>query len=93
MTSLISSLSWIPRGAAAQHPTKYRVDEDELARVQGLARGQLDAAKLELEMAQALEAEADRDGDEGEGEGWEECVFLLSLYSAMGAGEVRRTVD
>ncbi|GAA5835346.1 hypothetical protein JCM9279_004514 [Rhodotorula babjevae] len=72
MTSLISSLSWIPRGAAAQHPTKYRVDEDELARVQGLARGQLDAAKLELEMAQALEADADRDGDEGEGEGWED---------------------
>ena len=93
MTSLISSLSWIPRGAAAQHPTKYRVDEDELARVQGLARGQLDAAKLELEMAQALEAEADRDGDEGEGEGWEECVLLLPLCICARAEGPRRTED
>ncbi|KPV75970.1 uncharacterized protein RHOBADRAFT_35750 [Rhodotorula graminis WP1] len=84
MTSLISSLSWIPRGAAAQHPTKYRVDEDELARVQGLARGQLDAAKLELEMAQALEAEADRDGDEGEG--WEECAAAKGGAAPGGSG-------
>ncbi|GAA6057636.1 hypothetical protein JCM3770_000273, partial [Rhodotorula araucariae] len=59
MTSLISSLSWIPRGAAAAHPTKYRVDEAELARVQELARGQLDAAKMELEMARALEGDDD----------------------------------
>lgn len=74
MTSLISSLSWIPRGAAAQHPTKYAVDASELERVQGLAKGQLDAAKMELELAKLLE---DEDGvaDEGEGEGdedWEE---------------------
>ncbi|GJN88458.1 hypothetical protein Rhopal_001424-T1 [Rhodotorula paludigena] len=74
MTSLISSLSWIPRGAAAQHPTKYAVDASELERVQGLAKGQLDAAKMELELAKLLE---DEDGvaDEGEGEGdedWED---------------------
>ncbi|GAA5971789.1 hypothetical protein JCM8115_004454 [Rhodotorula mucilaginosa] len=68
MTSLISSLSWIPRGAAAQNPTKYAVDETELARIQGLAKGQLDAAKLELEIAQMMENDGigfDDDDEEG----------------------------
>lgn len=77
MTSLISSLSWIPRGAAAQHPTKYAVDESELARIQSLAKGQLDAAKLELEIAQMMEkdgvglGDADDDGENGDAD-WEE---------------------
>ncbi|KWU46523.1 WD40 repeat-like protein [Rhodotorula sp. JG-1b] len=72
MTSLISSLSWIPRGAAAQNPTKYAVDEAELARIQGLAKGQLDAAKLELEIAQMMENDGigldddEEDGADGE---------------------------
>ncbi|BGP30191.1 rRNA-processing protein [Rhodotorula toruloides] len=75
MTSLISSLSWIPRGAAAQHPTKYTVDASELERIQGLARGQLDAAKMELELARMMEADAEGRGEEGEEEGegeWED---------------------
>lgn len=80
MTSLISSLSWIPRGAAAQNPTKYAVDEAELARIQGLAKGQLDAAKLELEIAQMMENDGigldDDEEDGGDGENgdadWEE---------------------
>lgn len=86
MTSLISSLSWIPRGAAAPNPTKYAVDEAELARIQGLAKGQLDAAKLELEIAQMMEndgvglddddneeedEEGGRDGENGDAD-WEE---------------------
>lgn len=76
MTSLISSLSWIPRGAAAQHPTKYAVDESELARIQGLAKGQLDAAKLELEIAQMMEKDGvgraeGEEGDKGDAD-WEE---------------------
>ncbi|GAA6026925.1 hypothetical protein JCM8097_005967 [Rhodosporidiobolus ruineniae] len=72
MTSLISSLTWIPRGVAAQHPTKYAVDAAELERVQGLARGQLDSAKMELELARLIE-EGDEEGGEGEdGEGWED---------------------
>ncbi|GAA5862109.1 hypothetical protein JCM8547_007742 [Rhodosporidiobolus lusitaniae] len=72
MTSLISSTIWVPRGVAAQHPTKYAVDEAELERVQGLARGQLDAAKIELELARLVEGDAA--GEEGEDaeEGWED---------------------
>lgn len=79
MTSLISSLSWIPRGAAAQNPTKYAVDEAELTRIQGLAKGQLDAAKLELEIAQMMENDGvglddDEEGPDGENgdADWEE---------------------
>ncbi|GAA5970182.1 hypothetical protein JCM11641_000302 [Rhodosporidiobolus odoratus] len=69
MTSLISSLTWIPRGVANPHPTKYKVDESELERIQGLARGQLDQAKIELELAKLVEG--DEDGG-AEGEGWED---------------------
>lgn len=82
MTSLISAVGWIPRGAAAQHPTKYTVDEAELERVGALARFRLEDAQMELELARA--EEGDGMGDEGDEEaereeeqddaeaGWEE---------------------
>ncbi|GAA6059421.1 hypothetical protein JCM10212_003653 [Sporobolomyces blumeae] len=71
MTSLISSISWIPRGAAAQNPTKYSVDEAELERINVLAKGQLEGAKVELELAKLME-QGD-DGDEGHEDGeWED---------------------
>lgn len=69
MASLISAISWIPRGAALQNPHKYVVDEAELERVAGLAQIRLDGARDALELAQM---EANTDGgeeDEGEGEG------------------------
>ncbi|GAA5941813.1 WD40 repeat domain-containing protein [Sporobolomyces koalae] len=70
MTSLISSISWIPRGAAKQNPTKYSVDEAELERIGQLAKGQLEGAKIELELAKLLEKDdGDDDGQEGE---WED---------------------
>ncbi|SGY40641.1 BQ5605_C003g02405 [Microbotryum silenes-dioicae] len=83
MTSLISAVNWIPRGAAAQHPSKYVVDEAELARVEKLARVRLDEAQMELELARATEEENREDGGgdddeeeeaegEGEGDGWED---------------------
>ncbi|GAA5933117.1 hypothetical protein JCM1841_000822 [Sporobolomyces salmonicolor] len=99
MTSLISSLSWIPRGAAARHPAKYTVDEAELERIGSLARGQLDAAKMELELAKMIEKEEGGEGDEGdegdEGEEeWEdeesandEPPAAASDDVEMGAGE------
>lgn len=71
MTSLISAVSWIPRGAAAVHPTKYVIDDAELERVGQLARVRLEDAKMELELAQA--GEGDGQGDEGDAEAeWEE---------------------
>lgn len=53
--SLISAVGWIPRGAAAQHPAKYAVDEAELERVSQLARVRLEDAQMDLELARATE--------------------------------------
>lgn len=77
MASLISAVSWIPRGAAAAHPTKYTVDEAELARVGQLAQLKLEDAQMELELARAAQggdgmSEDDRVEDEDEDDGWEE---------------------
>ncbi|KAJ7623388.1 WD40-repeat-containing domain protein [Roridomyces roridus] len=51
MSSLISAVSWVRRGVAAQHPEKYVLDENELERVSALARIQLEDARVELERA------------------------------------------
>ncbi|KAK4058688.1 rRNA-processing protein [Microbotryomycetes sp. JL221] len=64
MTSLISAVSWIPRGVAAQHPSKYVVDETELDRVGQLARVKLQDAQFELELARATEHDNNDDGDD-----------------------------
>jgi periodic tryptophan protein 1 len=81
---LISSIAWVRRGAAAENPEKYNLDEKELERVQQLARIELEDAQIELqkasEAAQEMEGRSedgdeDEDGDGEEGdddEGWEE---------------------
>ncbi|EIN09961.1 WD40 repeat-like protein [Punctularia strigosozonata HHB-11173 SS5] len=51
MSSLISSLAWVKRGAAARHPKKYVLDDRELERVSALARIELEDAKTELARA------------------------------------------
>ena len=49
--SMITASLWVPRGAAAAFPTKYAIDEDELARISKLAKLQLEDAKDDLEGA------------------------------------------
>lgn len=49
--SMITALQWIPRGAAASFPTKYDIDEDELARISASAKLQLEDAQEDLEIA------------------------------------------
>ena len=49
--SMITASLWVPRGAAAAFPTKYDVDEHELARISKLAKLQLDDAKEDLDEA------------------------------------------
>lgn len=49
--SMITASLWVPRGAAAAFPTKYDVDEDELARISKLAKLQLEEAKEDLDDA------------------------------------------
>lgn len=50
-SSLISSLAWVRRGVAVQHPQKYVLDDAELERVSKLARIELADARQELERA------------------------------------------
>ncbi|KAL8941300.1 MAG: hypothetical protein Q9211_001873 [Gyalolechia sp. 1 TL-2023] len=49
---MITASTWVPRGAAATFPTKYDVDEKELARISRLAKLQLQDAKDDLGEAQ-----------------------------------------
>ena len=50
--SMITATTWVPRGFAAQFPTKYELDAEEYERISKLAKLQLDDAKEELEDAQ-----------------------------------------
>lgn len=49
--SMITASIWVPRGFAASCPTKYIVDEEELARISNLAKLQLEDAKLDFDAA------------------------------------------
>ena len=60
--SMITASTWVPRGAAATFPTKYDVDEKELARISRLAKLQLEDAKNDLDEAQNGTPEAAQDG-------------------------------
>lgn len=65
MTSLVSSITWVPKGASAQHPKQYELDDAELARVEELAGVELADARAEL---QAAAAQAALQNGQGEGE-------------------------
>lgn len=58
--SMITSSAWVRRGVAAQFPTKYEIDEEEMGRISELARMQLEDAKGDLKAAQ----EGNEDDDE-----------------------------
>ena len=49
--SLITATTWVPRGYAAQFPTKYQFDEEEYERIAKLAKLELDDAKDDLQEA------------------------------------------
>lgn len=50
--SLISAISFVPQGFAAEFPTKYNLTEDEFERIQGLSALHLSSARAELNIAQ-----------------------------------------
>ncbi|KAJ7707406.1 transducin family protein/WD-40 repeat family protein [Mycena rosella] len=79
MSSLISAVSWVRRGVAAQNPAKYVLDDKELERVSALSRIQLEDARVELERAHeaaksmglgAEGEEADDAGEDGDEDDW-----------------------
>ncbi len=69
--SMITATTWVPRGFAAQFPTKYDIDEAELARISKLAKLQLDDATEDLDGARngTTEETETEDGSEGEENG------------------------
>ena len=50
--SLVTAIRWVPRGYAATFPTKYNVDDEELARISKLAKLKLEDAKEDFDKAQ-----------------------------------------
>jgi len=53
--SMITATAWVPRGFAAQFPTKYEFNQDEFDRIAKLAKLQLDDAQEDLEEAESKE--------------------------------------
>lgn len=56
--AMITAAQWVPRGVAAQFPTKYDFDQDEFDRIAEIANLQLEDANEDLEEAQGAEDEA-----------------------------------
>ena len=55
--SMITASTWVPRGAAANFPSRYDIDEAELSRISKLAKLQLEDANHDL--VQARNGEVD----------------------------------
>lgn len=74
--TLISSLTWVPRGKSLAHPRKYELNDEELARVGQMAGEgvleQLKAQLAQMEKKEAAEEWEDVDEDEGNESGKEE---------------------
>lgn len=77
MSSMITTTAWVRRGVAAQFPTKYEIDEEEMNRISKLARMQLEEAQDDLSAAKAGKMDdgkddAAMDEDAKEADGMEE---------------------
>jgi len=66
--SMITATAWVPRGYAATFPTKYDVDEHELARISKLAKLKLDDATEDLDHAKAGKVDGAATDDETDNE-------------------------
>lgn len=64
MNSMITTTTWVRRGVAAQFPTKYEIDEDEINRISEIARLQLEDAKGDLKAAKEDDGSAAEKQDE-----------------------------
>lgn len=79
-SSLISAVAWVRRGASAQQPQKYVLDDKELERVSTIARIELEDARVELERAHeaaksmGLGGEGEEADDQDDQDNWVESV-------------------
>ena len=58
---MITTTAWVRRGVAAQFPTKYEIDEEEMNRISKLARMQLEDAKEDMNAAQGEDTAMDEE--------------------------------
>ncbi len=63
---MVLATTWVRRGVAAQFPTKYDIDEEELGRISKLARLQLEDAQEDLDEAQGTADNEDESDDASE---------------------------
>ncbi|KKA30448.1 hypothetical protein TD95_000624 [Thielaviopsis punctulata] len=62
--SMITATKWVPRGYAAQFPTKYEMDDDEMERISSLAKLKLSDAQEDLAAAEeGSEDDSEEDED------------------------------
>jgi periodic tryptophan protein 1 len=63
MSTLISSIVWVPRGRASTRPTNYTLDESELERVGKMGgEGALEKLRAEMERMEVNGAGGDAAG-------------------------------
>ncbi|PHZ10150.1 WD40 repeat-like protein, partial [Rhizopus microsporus ATCC 52813] len=74
---MISAIHWIRKGAPAQHPKKYDLNDEEYARISKLAAEQLEDAKEELKAATDNSMEVD---DEEKKNSDELALYKLDDY-------------
>lgn len=89
--SMITTSAWVRRGMAAQFPTKYEIDENEMNRISELARMQLEDAKEDLSTAQdgnEDEGAMDEDQKDGKDESGDK-VYVFSLLEYLEIIKVR----
>ena len=67
---MITTSTWVRRGVAAQFPTKYEIDENEMGRISELARMQLEDAQGDLKAARegTMEEEGESSEEDKENE-------------------------
>lgn len=51
--SMITATAWVPRGYAAQRPTRHEFNEEEFDRIAKLTKSQVDEAKHDLDEVRA----------------------------------------
>ncbi|RAH50847.1 rRNA-processing protein PWP1 [Aspergillus brunneoviolaceus CBS 621.78] len=66
MSSMITTAAWVRQGVAAQFPTKYEINEEEMDRISKLAKMQLEEAQGDLKAAQEDEAMEEDQKDGGD---------------------------
>lgn len=58
---MISATSWVPRGYASEFPEHYDLNDEEMARIEAMAKLNIDEAQADLEDAENPNAEKLRD--------------------------------